>query len=58
MRAGIVLGVVGVGGVGYLFQSALDHGKMARASTFLLAIIVLTVTIDRISRRLQRGPRC
>jgi len=58
VRAGVVLGIVGVGGIGYLFQSSLDNGAIGRASTFLLAIIVLTVTIDRISRRLQRGPRC
>ena len=58
VRAGVVLGIVGVGGIGYLFRSSLANGAMGRASTFLLTTVVLTVTIDRISRRLQRGPRC
>ena len=58
VRAGVVLGIVGVGGIGFLFRRALQHGSMGRASTFLLATIVLTVSIDRMSRRLSRGPRC
>lgn len=58
VRTGVVLGIVGVGGIGHLFRSALAHGAMGRAATFLLAIVLLTVVIDRISRRIQRGPRC
>ena len=58
VRAGVVLGIVGVGGIGFLFRRALQHGSMGRASTFLLATIVMTVSIDRISRRLSQGPRC
>ena len=58
MRAGVVLGIVGVGGIGYLFNSSIDARRMGEASTFLLMIVLLTVAIDRISRRLQRGPRC
>lgn len=58
VRAGVVLGIVGVGGLGFLFRSALAHGSMGRASTFLLTMVLLTVVIDRISRRIQRGPRC
>jgi len=58
VRTGVVLGIVGVGGIGYLFRSALAHGAMGRAATFLLTTVVLTVAIDRLSRRIQRGPRC
>ena len=58
VRAGVVLGIVGVGGIGYLFNSSIDARRMGEASTFLLTIVLLTVAIDRISRRLQRGPRC
>ena len=56
--AWFLLGIVGVGGIGYLFRSALAHGAMGRAATFLLTTVVLTVAIDRLSRRIQRGPRC
>ena len=55
---GVVLGIVGVGGIGYLFRSSLANGAMGRASTFLLTIVLVTVAIDRLSRRLQRGVRC
>jgi len=58
VRAGVVLGIVGVGGIGYLFRSSLANGAMGRASTFLLTIVLVTVAIDRLSRRLQRGVRC
>ena len=58
VRTSVVLGIVGVGGIGYLFDASLKNGAMARASTFLLTILLLTVTIDRLSRRMQRGPRC
>jgi phosphonate transport system permease protein len=58
VRTGVVLGIVGIGGIGYLFRASLAHGAMNRASTFLLATVLLTVAIDRISRRIQRGPRC
>lgn len=58
VRTGVVLGIVGVGGIGYLFRTSLSHGAMGRAATFLLATVLLTVAIDRLSRRIQRGPRC
>ena len=57
-RTGVVLGIVGVGGLGHLFRTSLAHGAMGRTATFLLATVLLTLVIDRISRRIQRGPRC
>lgn len=58
VRTGIVLGIIGVGGLGHLFRKALAHGSMARASTFLIALVLMTLVIDRVSRRIQSGPRC
>lgn len=58
VRAGVVLGIVGVGGLGYAFRRSLAHGALDRAGTFLLAIVLITVAIDRLARRIQRGPRC
>lgn len=58
VRIGVVLGIIGAGGIGHLFRRALAHGALDRAATFLIGIVLLTTVIDRISRRIQRGPRC
>ena len=58
VRTGVVLGIIGVGGLGHLFRKALAHGSMDRASTFLIALVVMTLVIDRVSRRIQSGARC
>jgi phosphonate transport system permease protein len=55
MRMGIVLGMIGAGGLGEAFDGNLRYGadRLPRACTFLWAMVVLTVLIDRLSRRLQ-----
>jgi phosphonate transport system permease protein len=58
VRTGVVLGIVGVGGLGHLFRRALAHRAMDRCATFLIALVLLTLVIDRLSRRIQSGPRC
>jgi phosphonate transport system permease protein len=50
VRAGVVLGVIGIGGIGDSFHTSFVHGSLHRASTFLLAMIALTVLIDRLAR--------
>ncbi len=58
MRTGVVLGMVGAGGLGDAFHSNLGW-SLERASTFLWAMVALTVLVDRISRWLQlRRNRC
>lgn len=57
LRIGIALGVVGAGGLGDRFKGNLEFRQWAVASTFLWAMVLLTVVTDRITRRLQRGPR-
>jgi phosphonate transport system permease protein len=52
VRTAVVLGVVGVGGLGFLFKFNWDWFYYDRAGTYLLMIILLTVVIDRISRAL------
>ena len=54
VRAGVVLGVIGIGGIGDSFHSSFTHWSMHRAGTFLLAMVVLTVVIDRLSRARHR----
>ncbi len=59
MRMAIVLGMVGAGGLGEAFDGNLKYYRLERACTFLWAMILLTVVVDRLSRFLQmRRLRC
>ncbi|MBL8753413.1 MAG: ABC transporter permease subunit [Planctomycetes bacterium] len=53
VRLGIALGVVGAGGLGHMFKMNLDWRQHGGAATYLWAMIVLTIAIDRLSRWLQ-----
>ncbi len=54
VRMGLVLGVLGLGGLGDSFHSSVTYWSLHRASTFLLAMVLLTILIDRLSRALKR----
>ncbi|MGE3173011.1 MAG: PhnE/PtxC family ABC transporter permease [Planctomycetota bacterium] len=59
VRIGIVLGMVGAGGLGDLFDTNLKFRENHRAGTYLWAMVVLTIAIDRLSRWLQlRRAKC
>ncbi len=59
MRMGLVLGMVGAGGLGEAFHGNLTFFRLERACTFLWAMVLLTVLVDRLSRWLQlRRNRC
>lgn len=53
VRAAVVLGLIGVGGLGFQFNFNFEWFRFERASTYLIVMILLTVIIDRISRQLQ-----
>lgn len=53
VRAGLVLGIVGIGGLGDAFHTSFSHWNLPRAGTFLLAMVLLTTIIDRLSRRFR-----
>jgi phosphonate transport system permease protein len=53
VRTAVVLGLVGVGGLGFYFSFNFEWFRFEKASTYLLMIIALTIVIDRISRWLQ-----
>lgn len=53
VRMGVVLGIVGVGGLGFFFTFNFEWFQFEKASTYLLIIIALTIVIDRISRFLK-----
>ncbi|MBZ0153845.1 MAG: ABC transporter permease, partial [Planctomycetes bacterium] len=59
VRLGVALGLVGAGGLGDRFDSNLKFRQFDTASTYLWAMVLLTVAIDRASRWLQlRRNRC
>jgi phosphonate transport system permease protein len=53
VRAGVVLGIIGSAGLGFVFSFNFDFQYYERASTNLIVIILLTVVIDRLSRVLK-----
>jgi phosphonate transport system permease protein len=53
VRTAVVLGIVGVGGLGFFFTFNFEWFRFEKASTHLLMIIALTIMIDRVSRLLK-----
>lgn len=53
VRAAVVLGLIGVGGLGFQFNFNFEWFRFERAGTYLIVMILLTVIIDRSSRLLQ-----
>lgn len=55
VRAAVVLGLIGVGGLGFQFNFNFEWFRFERASTYLIVMVLLTMLIDRGSRWLQRS---
>jgi phosphonate transport system permease protein len=53
VRAGLVLGMIGAGGLGDSFHTSVSFWSLERASTFALAMVLLTLLLDRSSRALR-----
>ncbi|WP_017525163.1 PhnE/PtxC family ABC transporter permease [Pusillimonas noertemannii] len=47
VRAAVVLGLIGVGGLGFQFNFNFEWFRFERASTYLIVMVLLTVLIDR-----------
>jgi phosphonate transport system permease protein len=52
VRSAIVLGIVGVGGLGFLFSVEFEFFRFERASVYLLVMVAIALLLDRTSRRL------
>lgn len=50
VRAAVVLGLIGVGGLGFQFNFNFEWFRFERAGTYLIMMILLTVIIDRSAR--------
>jgi len=55
LRAGLVIGIVGIGGLGERFHTSVQSFNFPRAGVFLLTMVLLTTLIDRISRAFKLG---
>ncbi len=55
LRAAFALGIVGAGGLGDAFHTAISYWQLERASTLALAMVVLFVVLDRLARRASGG---
>jgi phosphonate ABC transporter permease subunit PhnE len=53
VRDSTVLGMIGVGGIGLLVSEAVSLFQWDRLATLLIAIVLLVLSFDRISRRLR-----
>lgn len=52
VRAEVVLGIVGAGGLGFLFSFEFEFFRLERAATYLVVMVLLAVLLDRLSRHL------
>ncbi|HUH87151.1 MAG TPA: ABC transporter permease subunit [Pusillimonas sp.] len=53
VRAAVVLGLIGVGGLGFQFSFNFEWFRFERAGTYLIMMILLTILIDRSARLLN-----
>lgn len=56
LRSGIVLGMIGVGGIGDHFHTALSFWQLGSASSCILCMLFLSLLSDRSARVLARSP--
>lgn len=54
LRAAFTLGILGAGGLGESFHTAISFWELERASTLALAMFGLFVVVDRLARRLAK----
>lgn len=57
LRSAFTLGILGAGGLGNAFHSAISYWQLERASTLALGMLLLFVGLDRLGRRLSRAGR-
>lgn len=55
VRAGLVVGIVGIGGLGERFHTSVQSFNLPRAAVFLIFMVLLTTLLDRTSRALKIG---
>ena len=54
IRAAVVLGLVGAGGIGQLLKTNMDHYRYEQVSVIIFTILALVMSIDAFSNWLRR----
>lgn len=54
VRASVILGLVGAGGIGIELKSAMDMFMYQEAATIILCIFVLILSVEQVSSRIRR----
>jgi phosphonate transport system permease protein len=54
VRASLVLGLVGAGGIGFLINQSIKLFRFDQMLTYILAVLVLVVTVDNLSAVVRR----
>src|SRR5262249_4574357 len=54
VRASLVLGLVGAGGIGFLINQSIKLFRFDQMLTFILMILVLIVVVDQVSGAIRR----
>ncbi|MBL4686038.1 MAG: hypothetical protein JKY37_15700, partial [Nannocystaceae bacterium] len=54
LRAAVVLGIMGAGGLGDAFHTAVTYWRLPQVSTFAITMVIIFVVVDRIARWLSR----
>lgn len=54
VRASVILGLVGAGGIGIELKSAMDMFMYDEAATIIISIFVLILTVEQVSSRLRQ----
>ncbi|MEM9459165.1 MAG: ABC transporter permease subunit [Myxococcota bacterium] len=57
LRAGLIVGIVGAGGLGDAFHDSITFWRLGEASMQALAMIGLTLVVDRLARRVTAAVR-
>jgi phosphonate transport system permease protein len=55
LRAGLVVGIIGIGGLGERFHASVQSFNFPRVGLFLLTMVLLTTAVDRFSRAFKIG---
>ena len=58
LRAGLIVGIVGAGGLGDAFHSSVTYWRLGDATLQALAMIGLTIAVDRLARRWSDARAC
>lgn len=54
MRASLILGLVGAGGIGFLINQSIKLFRFDEMLTHILVVLVLIMAVDRLSAAVRR----